>query len=66
MLISLFDSYGIQLTGNKKLKNFYTQLHMEEPFVYGLIVEVEYLLKLTIEENWKEIKRPIDLILKTI
>ena len=61
-LILLFRSYGIQLTGNLKEKNFYDQLNMDEVFVHGLIFEVEYLLGFKIEMDWEKIKRPVDLI----
>ncbi len=61
-LILLFHSYGIQLTGNLKERNFYDQLNMDEIFVHGLIFEVEYLLDFKIEMDWEKIKRPVDLI----
>lgn len=61
-LILLFRSYGIQLTGNLKEKNFYDQLNMDEVFVHGLIFEVEYLLDFKIEMDWKKIQRPVDII----
>ncbi|EON76444.1 hypothetical protein ADIS_2894 [Lunatimonas lonarensis] len=61
-LIQLFHSYGIQLTGRKKLRRFQDQLKMDEIFVHGLIFEVEYLLQKEIEGNWEDLNCPKDVI----
>lgn len=61
-LIQLFDSYGIELTGKKKLRNFQEQLQMDEIFVHGLIFEVECLLQKEIDCDWNELNCPRDVI----
>lgn len=65
-LIELFESYGIELTGAKKFKNFYDQLKMDEIYVHGLIFEVECLLQKEINCNWSELACPRDVIEKAL
>lgn len=61
-LILLFRSYGISLIGQNKFKDFHYQLNMDKIYVYGLIFEVEFLLKKEISCNWEELNNPHEVI----
>lgn len=61
--ISVFKSYGIPLTGQRKTANFYQELHMDWIFVNGLIYELELELNKEIQEDKvKDIQTPSEAI----
>ncbi|WP_373524422.1 acyl carrier protein [Aquiflexum sp.] len=61
--ISVFNTYGIPLTGKRKSANFYRELQMDKMFVDGLIFELEYELKRELEdEKASKIETPSELI----
>ncbi|MFC4872824.1 acyl carrier protein [Negadavirga shengliensis] len=61
-IIVLFNSYGISLFGNRKRLDFCDQLRMDKIFVYGLIFELECLLRIRLEEDWESFQTPETLI----
>lgn len=61
-IIYLFESYGIPLLGNRKKMDFCHQLRMDKIFVHGLIFELEYLLRIKLEEDWERFQNPEVLI----
>ncbi|MCU0400016.1 MAG: acyl carrier protein [Algoriphagus sp.] len=49
--VEVFHSYGITLTGKRKHAHFIEQLNMDPVFVNGLIFELEYNLKVFLQDE---------------
>lgn len=59
----VFHSYGINLIGHRKNAHLIHQLNMDPIFVNGLIFELEYQLKVFIqEEKLKNASTPREII----
>ena len=61
--VEVFHTYGITLAGPRKNDHFIKNLNMDPVFINGLIFELEYQLKVFIqEENICSVKTPKELI----
>lgn len=62
-VISVFKTYGIPLTGQRKTANFYQELQMDWIFVNGLLYELELELNREIQEDKvRDIQTPSEAI----
>lgn len=49
--VEVFHSYGITLSGQRKNDHFIQQLNMDPVFINGLIFELEYNLKIFLQDE---------------
>jgi acyl carrier protein len=63
ILISVFNEFGIPLTGEKKSLRFFSDIHVDRFYVEGILFELESRLGILLndEENQK-ISSPLDVI----
>jgi acyl carrier protein len=50
-IATIFQLYGIRLTGKRKYDNLYKDLNMDQVFVLGLIYELELALQTQVDDE---------------
>lgn len=62
-MISVFQEFGIPITGSRKLKQFYSEIHVDKFYVEGILFELESRLGILLEDKDNEqIHSPLDVI----
>jgi hypothetical protein len=64
ILISVFQEFGIPITGTRKFKQFYSEIPVDKFYVEGILFELESRLGVLLEEEEnKLIHSPLDVIM---
>ncbi|TDQ16520.1 acyl carrier protein [Algoriphagus boseongensis] len=62
-MISVFNEFGIPITGPKKALRFYSDIQVDRFYVEGILFELETRLGVLLEdEDNSRIKSPLDVI----
>ena len=63
-MISVFQEFGIPITGSRKFRQFYSEIPVDKFYVEGILFELESRLGVLLEEKDNEqILSPLDVIL---
>ncbi|RIW13706.1 acyl carrier protein [Algoriphagus lacus] len=64
ILISVFQEFGIPITGSRKFRQFYSEIPVDKFYVEGILFELESRLGVLLEEKDNEkIHSPLDVIM---
>ncbi|MFL0682525.1 MAG: acyl carrier protein [Algoriphagus aquaeductus] len=64
ILISVFQEFGIPITGKRKFKQFYSEIPVDRFYVEGILFELESRLGVLLEDEENSlIQSPLDVIM---
>jgi acyl carrier protein len=64
ILISVFQEFGIPITGSEKFKQFYSEIPVDKFYVEGILFELESRFGVLLEDEENEqIHTPLDVIM---